>query len=191
MFADAPHLLKLLRNYVLDEGVRLPGGGLVNKDLMTDVLGIDGDKEFKMLPKLGVKSHIEVKGQARQKVRPAAQLLSSSVATALEMFHPEKKEEADFIRLCDSVFDVLNGHSPGDAKPLKRGLGHADSPQLQVLADFEQLIQTMQIGTRTTLLPFQQGFLMSIKSVRGLMEDSKSRYGPGTYILPGKVNQDI
>ncbi|KAF0296709.1 Transposable element P transposase [Amphibalanus amphitrite] len=149
MFADAPHLLKLLRNYILDEGVRLPGGGQVNKDLMMDVLGIDGDK-------LGVKSHIEVKGQARQKVRPAAQLLSSSVATALEMFHPEK-EEADFVRLCDSVFDVLNGHSPGDAKPLKRGLGHADFPQLQVLAEFEQLIQTMQIGTRTALLPFQQG----------------------------------
>ena len=81
----------------------------------------------------------QIKGQARQKVQPAAQLLSCSVATALELFHPDKKEEADFIRLCDSALDVLNGHSPGDVKPLKRGLGRDDMAQLHVLAEFERL----------------------------------------------------
>ena len=60
MFADTPHLLKLLRNYVLDEGFNLPGGGRVDKELLADVLAIDGDREFKLLPKLGVKTHLEV-----------------------------------------------------------------------------------------------------------------------------------
>ena len=60
MFADTPHLLKLFRNHLLDKGVVLPGGGKVNRQFFADVIAIDAGKEFKLLPKLGVESHLGV-----------------------------------------------------------------------------------------------------------------------------------
>lgn len=60
MFADTPHLYKLLRNHLLDNGLPLPNGGVIDKQLFTDVLAIDSGNEFRILPKLGVDTHIMV-----------------------------------------------------------------------------------------------------------------------------------
>ncbi|KAF0292872.1 hypothetical protein FJT64_009243 [Amphibalanus amphitrite] len=51
--------MKLLRNHLLDNGLQLPGGGLVDKQLFADVLAIDRGKEFRILPKLGMESHVQ------------------------------------------------------------------------------------------------------------------------------------
>ena len=61
MFADTPHFLKLLRNYVLDEGVTLPNGGVVNKTLLTQVVNIEEARNYKILPKVKLVSHIQVR----------------------------------------------------------------------------------------------------------------------------------
>ena len=53
----------------------------------------------------------QVRGQARQRVRPAVQLLSNSVATAAERFCG-RSEEAEFIRVLDRGLDALNAHNP-------------------------------------------------------------------------------
>ena len=60
MFADTPHLLKLLRNHLLDQGITLPDGTKVDKDLFTQVLKLDQGKEYRLLPKVSVASHLEV-----------------------------------------------------------------------------------------------------------------------------------
>ena len=60
MFADTPHLFKLARNHILDQGLVLPAGGRLNKQFLSDVLAIDEGHEFRLLPKLGVESHLEV-----------------------------------------------------------------------------------------------------------------------------------
>ena len=64
MFADTPHLFKLARNHLLDSGLALPGGGRVDRDFFTEVLSIDAGREFKLLPKLGLQSHVEVSNVA-------------------------------------------------------------------------------------------------------------------------------
>ena len=60
MFADTPHLLKLLINHLLDQGVTLPDGTKVDKDLFTQVLKLDQGQEYRLLPKVSVASHLEV-----------------------------------------------------------------------------------------------------------------------------------
>ncbi|KAF0297803.1 Transposable element P transposase [Amphibalanus amphitrite] len=190
VFADTPHLLKLLRNHVLDDGITLPNGGLVDKELLAQVLAIDEGRDYRILPKLNVDTHLEVHGQARQKVRPAAQLLSRSTAKAIERFIPQEKAAADFIRLCNDGFDVLNGQSPCDSNRLRRGLGSASAEAFQVLTDLETAIRNMTVGQRSSLMPFQKGFLVTIRSMRGLVADMVDRLGPSTYVLTGRVNQD-
>ena len=58
---------------------------------------------------------------ARQKVRPAYQLVSASSALALRRHMIDKEKEADFIEKFDSGMDVLNSAHPGDVKLLRRG----------------------------------------------------------------------
>ncbi|KAF0310977.1 Transposable element P transposase [Amphibalanus amphitrite] len=41
VFADTPHMIKLARNHLLDEGLVLPGGGRLDRAFFTEVLSID------------------------------------------------------------------------------------------------------------------------------------------------------
>lgn len=60
VFADPPHGFKLLRNHLLDDGITLPDGGILDREFFTQVLAIDNGEEFRILPKLGIQSHLEV-----------------------------------------------------------------------------------------------------------------------------------
>jgi hypothetical protein len=99
-FPDAPHLLKLLRNHLIDQGLQWSDGTKLEKKDFENLLEKDGN-EKKILPRL-TQEHIYCKNNARQRVRMAAQLLSHSTATAMKTLFPSKAREADFIELVDS-----------------------------------------------------------------------------------------
>ena len=61
----------------------------LGKEDFEKLILVDG-KEYKLAPKLNYSTHIDVKGIARQRVRPALQLCSETVAKAfLFSFWPE------------------------------------------------------------------------------------------------------
>lgn len=73
VFLDVPHLLKLVRNNLINHGITTPEG-LVSTPPIWEVIHREtGD--FKIAFKVN-ESHLTVQGTDRQKVRPAAQLLS-------------------------------------------------------------------------------------------------------------------
>lgn len=78
VFADVPHLLKLLRNHFLDDGFVLHDKPLT-KDIIQKFLQIAEKMEVKMGHKL-TKHHLDVKGSQRQKVKTAAQLMSHTTS---------------------------------------------------------------------------------------------------------------
>lgn len=81
-FFDPPHMLKLLRNHILDDGIAVDGdeAHLTRKEF-EDILQRNS-AEMKIHPKL-TEFHINCTGSQRQRVRPAAQLLSHTSATAI------------------------------------------------------------------------------------------------------------
>jgi hypothetical protein len=95
VFPDVPHLLKLLRNHLLDQGLILGDGSTLRKE---DLEPLVEKEEFKILPKLTYQ-HLECTHNARQRVRLAAQLLSHSTSVALKTLFPEKTRAAQFIEL--------------------------------------------------------------------------------------------
>ena len=126
---------------------------------------------------------------ARQKVRPAYQLISASCALAMERYLEETAEPVRILRLFDAVGDLLNAANPCDNKPLRRGYD-GSAEQEAVLDEAARELAAMRIGKAAHLYAFQKGWLVSIQSVRGLLADMKEKFGPQTYLLTRRLTQD-
>lgn len=81
MFADVPHLLKLIRNNFLDHGF-IVDGEKIDKCLLEELIHLNSN-ELKIAFNL-TKTHLDVKGFQRQRVKLAAQMFSFRTAMALE-----------------------------------------------------------------------------------------------------------
>ncbi|KAF0291655.1 Transposable element P transposase [Amphibalanus amphitrite] len=133
-FADVPHLLKLLRNHILRQGLQLPGGPVIDKKVFCNLLEKD-NSEFRLCHFLKWK-HITVRGQECQRVYLAAQLLSERVAKAVShIFGDRYRKEAEFIALVDQAFDTFNSRHVSDGKLHRSafGLAHTIEDQYSCL----------------------------------------------------------
>ena len=60
IFADTPHLMKLLRNHIIDDGVCLQDGTTITKETIKTIMDADNGEDYKLLPKLGYSTHLHV-----------------------------------------------------------------------------------------------------------------------------------
>lgn len=134
----------------------------------------------------------------------AAQTLSASVATALEFMdedlkHPDFKNvvpTVKFIKLIDSVFDLLNSRNPfgrGYKSPLKSDNVNIWMPKFEevsyYLANCKDIKGTYLYNTPKKT-PFI-GFLITINSTLNLFREYASvNNSPLKYILTYKFSQD-
>jgi len=88
VFADAPHLLKLVRNHYLDQGFVLPSGIYIGRYIVEELIKLQSKSDFQYTFKVSEK-HINVSGPMRQNVKLAAQFFSNTVANAIS--YCEKK----------------------------------------------------------------------------------------------------
>ena len=196
-FADVPHLLKLLRNHILDSGLSLapadPSASVINRQMFEELLRKDNN-ELKLCPKLTPTS-ITLVGAARQRVRPAAQLLSARVANALlhlsdDLYRERDAQRASFIHSVDQWFDVMNSREKDDhIKQWKSGYGRRQEQQDRILKEMIRTVGDMRVGNKRHLLPFQQGIKMSTLALQQLGAYVKDRYDC-SYILTHRLNQD-
>ena len=97
-FFDIPHLLKLIRNHILDSGIDIDGkGSIISGKEFQDILN-HNQNEFKIHSKLS-EHHINCVGSQRQRVRLAAQLLSHTSATAIRCLNFDKSIQSRFVDL--------------------------------------------------------------------------------------------
>ena len=188
VFPDVPHLLKLCRNHLLDDGYLLRSGAKLKKEDFELLLQADNG-ELKICHKLTL-SHLDCQGSSRQRVRPAAQLLSHSAATAFRVLFPDKKEAADWIDLVNDWFDIMNARLKFDANPRKNAFGTNLQEQKGILEKFCQVMSETRSLKHKSLLPFQRGMLISSKALILLFEDLQQSYGI-EYIRTACLNQDI
>lgn len=187
VFCDIPHLLKLLRNHFLDEGLILPDGTQLSKETIENLLQLQtGDLNITHHIN---EAHLNVSGRSRQNVRMASQLFSNRTAQAIK-YMLNKKQESNFVKLVNDTFDVLNSRMPRDQKtPLRSGYGMEERSQENTLKRFLEVIPSVRVGSRKSMLPFQKGFIISINSLLGLYQQMKTKHDV-TYILTSRLNQD-
>jgi hypothetical protein len=187
VFPDAPHLLKLLRNHLLDKGYILSDGTEIQKDDIQQILAKDC-QELKIHHKL-LPIHFNCVSTTRQRVCLAAQLISHTTATAIQCLSPEKKKLADWIEMFDQWFDILNSRIPFHSKKMACGYGVHLEEQNSTLERVFACVESMREIGRRGYLPFQRGFLISIRSLQGLYSDLKQNFGI-KYLLTSRLNQD-
>jgi len=196
-FADAPHLLKLIRNWLLDSGFEW-NSRYITKEPLTSLLK-DRTAEVSSTFKCTM-LHIECKGAMRQRVRLAAELLSHTVSHALIRYTPRHETEnqknrretlSNFIQITNDWFDVMNSYTENASTPLKSAYGKSYYIQQQnsALKKMFNMIQNMRCIGKKNLQVFQTATLMSINSLKSLFRDMKKNYGVH-FILTHKVNQD-
>lgn len=81
MFADVPHLMKLVRNHFIDSGFVLPNNKYIGKQVIQEVVSLNkGD--LSCVHKV-TDRHLNAVGSQRQNVKLATQVLSNSMAKAI------------------------------------------------------------------------------------------------------------
>ena len=192
LFPDAPHMLKLCRNWLLDNGfqIKTESGDYVplQKSQFDLLLNLDC-REKRITYKLQ-DVHLNLKGQTRQRVSYAAQLLSHTVGKAFTyVFGLKMKPQSDAIITINNWFDVMNSRRIMDKNCLSCGLGIHLGDQMEALDKMEKLIATMKVNGKMAMMQWQKGILISIQSTRALYNDLV-RNGPLDFILTSRLNQD-
>jgi len=186
-FPDAPHMLKLCRNHLIDDGYQLDENCFVTREDFEQILHTDNG-EIKLCPSLSL-DHLDCQGNARQRVRPAAQLLSHSVATALRCLNPEKIKQAEWVETVNSWFDVMNSRQQFDSNPLRCSFGINIEQQQQALENMCETVLKMRSRKHKSLLPFQKGILIGSRALIGLFNDLKEKCNFQSIRTSG-LNQD-
>ena len=198
VFPDVPHLIKLLRNHILREGVTFQFEGkscTLRKSDFEKLLDQDAPLgELRRLYKLK-RIHLDCHGHQLQCVRTAVQLLSQSVANSFKL--GERRDLAYFVSVVNAWFDVMDSRTKYHRyNEIKSGLGVNWEEQENSLNKMYELVSQMVIGRtekmkgeRKEMVAFQKGILCSIKSVRSLFEELREE--GFSYLLTHKLNQDI
>ncbi len=188
VFPDTPHMLKLCRNHILDEGIRLPPAHVdtLTRSDFIDLMDKD-NSEFKMAWKL-TPLHVTCTGSERQRVYLAAQLLSRTTARALHyLFGDTKKAQTKAIEKINDWFDVLNSRQLFSSNKLSCAFGVHYEDQLHALKEMEELVESIHVIGKSKQ-PWQQGIIMGIRSLRSLFSDLKSQHNI-SFILTAHLNQ--
>ncbi|KAK3924472.1 Transposable element P transposase [Frankliniella fusca] len=187
-FGDAPHCLKLVRNWLLDTGFLLPDGRVVRKDPLEKLLNhVEVSSCFKLTER-----HLKCEKTERQSVRLAAELISHTTSTALRRYFPDDSDAlnlAAVIEIINGWFDVFNSYTLYDV-PLKSAYGTHLDAQEKCLDDMSYLMSSMKCVGKTCLQVFQKAILMSISSLRLLRMEMKTKFNK-PFILTHRLNQDV
>ncbi|XP_071578674.1 uncharacterized protein [Temnothorax nylanderi] len=199
VFADVPHLLKLLRNWYFDNGLRLGGcSELFTTSVLQDIVNFSKTGDLPVAHLL-TQQILDVRSSARQNVKPAARIWSNSVAKAIKwagdkglLKHEEYRKYSDFVYRVNNWFDVQNSSCQYGSHPGVNGFGVDLTKQEDALQFMNLYIENIRVGNRKDLMPFQKGILISNASLLDLFQDLTTQYPANVkYLLTRRLQQDI
>lgn len=147
LFADAPHTLKLIRNWLFDTGFLLENGVFlppVNDDKTHPLWQLVTKPNTEISDTFFLtEQHLRVQGSQRQNVASAAKVLSRKCGVALlrNIGTPTAKHLAEFIFTLNDYFDVFNSRNLNDSIILKKPYGTHISIQNAALDKMYILMQ--------------------------------------------------
>lgn len=180
VFADVPHLLKLLRNHFLDHGFT-SAGVKIDKTCLEKLLKAT-TSDLKICHKI-TRYHLDLKSTERQKVRPAAQLFSNTTSKAIEWCGMKRfmegtswQKTAELLKLINNWFDLFNSQNKYGTHPGSNAFGINLENQIELLNHTNEYISSMRVGTHVKLIQFQKGILLSNASLISLYQYLKETY---------------
>jgi len=198
---DVPHLIKNLRNNLLNYNITTESGEMIASfGVIRQMYEMEKGNSLRLCPKL-TDGHLELKPFKKMKVSLATQVLSHSVAVALRTYvHFQKLDDsalstASFVERIDKIFDVLNSRVVKVNHKWKKPLTEKSVEQFQLLDEACQWITSWRFrhvlkNTVKSMLPFQQGLLLTIRGIREVVHDLLNEHA-FQFVLTSRFNQDI
>ena len=122
---DPPHLLKSVRNNLFKYTVCFDDQKAARWADIAHFHKIDQKQRFRLAPKL-TNRHVELPAFSKMKVKLAAQVISRSVAAALEthsrVIGTSASETAEFLAKFNDIFDCMNSSQVRDVNKRKRAV---------------------------------------------------------------------
>jgi hypothetical protein len=195
LFADFPHLIKLLRNHLLDHNISLGpdfNNTIISVDTLKDLLNLQTKSDLRLTFKLTEK-HLNMNKRERMDVRTAMELFSNTTSAAIKFLLPEHDDMANFFKLVNDATDILNTRTKecGADHPYNCPYGNHLAEQDKILEKFvKNMMELRVLNSRPSLLPFQKGFKLTCGSIKGLLQDMMKPPVSCRYVMGNHVNQD-
>lgn len=195
VFADVPHLIKLLRNHFVDSGFIYKDKVITTRPI-AEIIQVE-KSDLKISFKVN-STHLEVAQASRQKVKFATQLFSNSVSSCIKWCVANGKckslnalQCAEFIKTVNDWFDIFNSRvSSSSSIFTKKAYGLEYEKQKEVLNNVTQTIKNLRVINRKNLLPFQKAIINDNVALDLLFQYLKTLYNT-SYIITNRLNQDI
>ena len=196
---DPSHIIKLARNCLASYGKIQSTSGVIDWKYISELEKIQNEIGLKFANKLS-KKHVAFKNNII-KVKLAAQVLSSSVANAIEFLREVGVEEfsgseatVEFIRNVDRLFDFLNSRNPfnkGFKSPIfKNNIDFLEKEMLKLL---EYLFVLKDMDGKTLAHGKKQAFIIGFATaVKSSLAVARSLFCESgfKYLLTYKLSQD-
>ena len=193
---DTPHLLKSVRNNLFKYSITFGDSKVANWKDISNFFAVDRTQRFRLAPKL-TSTHLELPAFSKMKVKTAAQVLSRSVAAALET-HAQLcgsgcSETAEFVQYINDLFDAMNSSTLHDCNARKCALT-VKSPLPGFLKSSLEWFKTVRVKTDsgkdvTSTIKCLNGWRISISAVLHLWDDLQSIYN-FHFLFTRRLNQD-
>lgn len=195
-FFDSPHLIKATRNNLMAYDFKM-NDETASWRYIVQFYEEDQKQDFRLAPKLTPK-HIKPTNFEKMKVKYATQILSSTLAAALNTYiqsgkiPKEARPTVDLITKFNNLFDVLNSSSPNSPKQYCVPYSGSDF-QKKFLKEMLEYIKTIKIFNRhgdeiTDTFSFLKCWQITINSLIGLYDILKEK--EFKFILTRRINQD-
>jgi len=180
VFADVPHLIKLMRNNLFDSGFGVDNL-IFNKSILEELLALN-ERDLKIAFNLS-RDHLDARGFQRQNVKLAVQVFSLRNATAIKYcgeqgFFKNKNWKAmgDMLELVNNWFDLLNTQSKYGRHSGLCAYGVYLDRQDDILDRISEFVFKMRVCGKKSFTPFQKGILLVNKSLKELLLYVKEKY---------------
>ncbi|KAJ3650217.1 hypothetical protein Zmor_021918 [Zophobas morio] len=174
---DACHLIKCLRNAMIDKDIQ-DDSGIARWNDIEMLYAKDGLSVDSKITKL-TELHIHPQGKMKMKVSLATQVFSNSVYSAMTLVNNfgfvNWGGTASFVKFCDTLFDSLNSKCK-ETKPMRRPLTD-NSEHMKFWAEAKVRLNDLKFfknGKEVHAPPSVQNFIVTIRNIERLWEKLKT-----------------
>lgn len=199
-FFDPPHLIKAARNNLLNNIIKSEDK-IISWQHIEKLYEIDKENINRLVPKLSQDTHIYLNNFQRMKVKYAVQVLSFSVASAINTMislghlSTSAKDTSEFIEKLDAAFDIFNSSSIKGEKPSKNAF-IASEEQLEFLKSLKTYFCSLKVFTQngkdiTKKVNVFRCWNQNINSLHQMWEYLKEIHSGFQFLLMRRINQHI
>jgi hypothetical protein len=200
---DFPHLIKSMRNTVLDNEQLITSDGIVSWRVIEEFYYLDKGFATRMATKLN-DIHIHPNSFQKMRVSYATQICSNTVASGIETLHRLKRFSPDnaakaiptalFLRKMNNIFDIMNSRK-FDSSPYKKPLSEENKFAFEYIDEIIEFLECIKIIRKKNKKEYPvfciSGMIQTLRAIKLIILEVLGPDEGLKFLLTAKLNQDF